>query len=113
MEEKIVSFVSVHNEIFIHDLFTTEEHRMKGFAKALILFILNKYKHDIYLMIGTDNKIAFSLYDSIGFEKMLEWKVEEIANKSSYNHVDFQFCSFLLKILFSIRSKYYITMRNI
>jgi len=89
VEGEIVSFVSVHNEIFIHDLFTIKEHRMKGFARTLILFILNKYKHDIYLMVDIDNKIALNLYNSIGFEKVLEWKVEEVANKSSYNHADF------------------------
>lgn len=68
--EAPVGFVSVFAEqSFIHHLYVLPQYQRRGFGKALMNHIGNKYEHPLSLKCEKENKLAVSFYKKSG------WKV--------------------------------------
>ncbi len=79
--DNILGFISVYvflDEANLQQIAVLESHRKKGYAKALILNAIDYLKQNkikkFYLEVNETNKIAISLYEKLGFEKVITRK---------------------------------------
>lgn len=70
----------IKKDDFIHAVEVVEEHRHRGYGKAIMTFMLSHYPIK-YLNVAKDNIIAQKLYEKFGFRIIGNRNVD---NKASY-----------------------------
>ncbi|MCM8541756.1 MAG: GNAT family N-acetyltransferase [Lentisphaeraceae bacterium] len=65
----VVAFISVYPmQSFVHHLYVLPAYQKRGFGKALIDYIRNKYEHPLSLKCEKQNEPAISFYRSSGWK---------------------------------------------
>lgn len=93
VDEKLVSFASILtsvDDINLLDIATLEEYKNKGYAKALLKYLisLKKLEQTFSLEVKSKNKPAINLYESFGFKTLH-------VRKKYYKDGDDALCMFL------------------
>lgn len=72
-DEELVSYVFISEVGILAHLYTTDNHRGKGYATLLLKLLCNKYleeKRDLFGYCERGNENALRLYESLGFDTL-------------------------------------------
>jgi len=79
-DEELAAVVELHfdpSQIHIQSLVVDPNYFRQGIARKLVQFVFDSFSSELYMVeTGSANQPAIALYESLGFEEVLQWDTE-------------------------------------